>query len=145
MKRRLLFFVLFILFAGINTAFATTARIYAYDLNCTDNGSSYTFTFKANETPTFATLVLYSVSTGNKIAEQTLTGTLVKGENSFTIAKNILPGGGEMNWAVKLTAASISVGESLSYSTKDESTKYTRASAAVNTNPESDYSAEYIA
>ena len=138
MKRSLLFFGLVALLSLSGKSYAddAVARIYAYDLNRTESGDNYTFTFKANEVPTSAALVFYSASTGRKIAEKSLSGTFVKGENSVTLSKSQLLGGGEMYWGIKLTADEI---ESFGQVYADASLTYNRAYANVDTHPESDF------
>ena len=134
MKR--LFALSFILCLFVTSTFATaTARIFAYDLRLTTEGDNYTFSFKANETPTEAALVFYSVGTGKIIGEKPLVG-IVKGENSVTLSRNELAGGGTMNWGVKLHGANIATLQTVF---TDNTTAYKRGFAVVNTNPESDY------
>lgn len=137
MKRSLLFFVLVALLSVSGKSYAddAVARIYAYDLNRTESGDNYTFTFKANEVPTSAALVFYSASTGRKMAEKALSGPFVKGENSVTLSKSELLGGGEMYWGIKLSADAIT-----SFGKVFESSKtYNRLHATVDNSPESDY------
>ena len=114
---------------------ANPARIYAYNLNVTQTGENYTFTFTANETPTSAALVFYDATTGDEVGELSLTG-IVKGANEVTFAPVQFPGGGYMNWGVKLHADPIA-NFGLVYA--DASLTYNRAYANVDASPESDY------
>lgn len=137
MKR--LFALSFILCLFVTSTFATaTARIFAYDLRLTTEGDNYTFSFKANEAPTEASLVFYSVGTGKIIGEKALTG-IVKGANSVTLSRNELVGGGTMNWGVKLHAGAISsVGEFTDVA-RGIYNFYLPQGIAVNNCTESDY------
>lgn len=133
--KKVLFLLSFLCLYVAGSHAAATARIMAYDLRLTTEGENYTFTFKANEAPTEATLVFYSVGTGKIIGEKPLAG-IVKGANSITLSRNELPGGGTMNWGVKLHAGAI---ESFGLVYADASLTYARAYANVDAHPESDY------
>ncbi len=115
-----------------------TAAIMAYNLNVVENGDNYTFTFNANSDAVSANLIFYA-------ADNTEVGAIelanvVKGANSFTIAKNELPGeaGTTMTWAVELQGQSISNIGKLYEDKSLIATSTSRLFNAVNNNPESD-------
>ena len=105
----------------------------AYDLRLTTEGENYTFTFKANEAPTEAALVFYSVGTGKIIGEKPLAG-IVKGANSVTLNRNELAGGGTMNWGVKLHAGAIE-----NFEVIHTGTDLKKCHLTIDNSPESDY------
>ena len=112
-----------------------TARIFAYDLSLTTEGTNYTFSFKANETPTSASIVFYNSTTGEYIDEVAIDSP-TSGSNSKTIAQDDLPGGGTMTWGIKLHGADITTLQTVH---TDNVTAYKRGFAVINTNPESDF------
>ena len=109
------------------------ARIFAYDLRLTTEGDNYTFSFKANEAPTEASLVFYSIGTGKIIGEKALVG-IVKGANSVTLNRNELAGGGTMNWGVKLHAGAIE-----NFEVIHTGTDLKKCHLTIDNSPESDY------
>lgn len=132
--RRFTLSVLLALFTIAGMAQAT-ARIFAYDLNVTHEGDVYTFTFKANQTPTTASIVFFNASTGAPVGEVALSD-VVAGANSKEVNLSQMPAAGLMTWGVKLHGANIT---SLQTVYQDNTTTYKRGFAVVNTNPESDF------
>lgn len=115
-----------------------TAAIMAYNLNVVESGNNYVFTFNANSDAVSANLVFYA-------ADNTEVGTIelahvVKGTNTFTIAKSELPGevGATMTWAVELQGQAISNIGKLYEDKSLIATSTSRLFNAVNNNPESD-------
>lgn len=136
--KKVLFLLSFLCLYVAGSHAAATARIMAYDLRLTTEGENYTFTFKANEAPTEATLVFYSVGTGKIIGEKPLAG-IVKGANSVTLSRNELPGGGTMNWGVKLHAGAIASLAEYTDVSRGIYNFYHPRGIAVNNCTESDY------
>ena len=136
--KKVLFLLSFLCLYVAGSHAAATARIMAYDLRLTTEGENYTFTFKANEAPTEAALVFYSVGTGKIIGEKPLAG-IVKGANSVTLSRNQLPGGGTMNWGVKLHAGAIASIAELTDNSTHKYEFYLPQGIAVNNCTESDY------
>ena len=138
MKKLLL--SLIALFAMISMA--TAQRAWAYDLDLTSSGDSYTFTFKAvtaaNATLVFdeagveaGTIDLGSVSAGVNIVTKTA-------DELLTVIKK----SGDFNWSVKMSGEAIAAGSTLKEVT--DQTRgiydfYNMMDVLVDNNPESDY------
>ena len=99
MKKITLF--LFALLAMVSSANAQ--RAWAYGLGLASEGDSYTFTFKAT-TAANATLVLYQ--DGAEVSTVDL-GSVVAGDNTFTLTKDQINQVGIFNWGVKLTGNAV--------------------------------------
>ncbi len=114
------------------------ASIMAYNLNVVENGDNYTFTFNANSDAVSANLIFYA--TDNTEAGAIELANIVKGANSFTIAKSELPGevGIAMTWAVELQGQSISNIGKLYEDKSLIASSTSRLFNAINNNPESD-------
>lgn len=116
----------------------TIAAIMAYNLNVVENGDNYTFTFNANSDAVSANLIFYTAD--NTEAGAIELANVVKGANSFTIAKDELPGevGTAMTWAVELQGQAISNVGTL-YKATSKSLGLTRPFISINNSPESEY------
>lgn len=115
------------------------ASIMAYNLNVVENGDNYTFTFNANSDAVSANLIFYTAD--NTEAGAIELANVVKGANSFTIAKDELPGevGTAMTWAVELQGQSISnIGKLYEDKSLIATTGTSRLFNVINNNPESD-------
>ena len=109
MKKLLL--SLIALFAMISMA--TAQRAWAYDLDLTSSGDSYTFTFKA-VTAGDATLVFYK----DGVEAGTLNlGSVIAGDNTLTKTSEALletiQQSGDFTWGVKMSAGAIAAGTEL--------------------------------
>ena len=114
------------------------ASIMAYNLNVVENGDNYTFTFNANSDAVSASLIFYAADNTEVGAVEL--ANVVKGANTFTIAKDELPGeaGTTMIWAVELQGQSISNIGKLYEDKSLIATGTSRLFNAINNNPESD-------
>lgn len=114
------------------------ASIMAYNLNVVENGDNYTFTFNANSDAVSANLIFYAAD--NTEAGAVELANVVKGANSFTIAKSELPGevDATMTWAVELQGQAISNVGTL-YKATSKSLGLTRPFISINNSPESEY------
>jgi hypothetical protein len=90
-------------FTSKGVAQGIVPRICAYNLNLTEEGSDYVFTFDANTDARTANLVFYDQLSGDSVGTLPL-NNVVKGENSFTIPAADLPGLHDqvLNWSVDL-------------------------------------------
>ncbi len=115
-----------------------TAAIMAYNLNVVENGDNYTFTFNTNSDAVSASLIFYAAD--NTEAGAIELANVVKGANTFTIAKSELPGevGTAMTWAVELQGQAISNVGTL-YKATSKSLGLTRPFISINNSPESEY------
>ena len=104
---------LYLLHGTSLTAFTTEGvqqpvvkNIYAYDLKSTrENDGSYTFTFKANQDATDASIVFTDAS-GNEAGSKTVEAK--EGDNSITLSQDELPGNdGTLNWSVRLRGEAV--------------------------------------
>ena len=132
-------FTLF-LFATLFSALSFAAqpkRIYAYGLSATLEGTMYTFSFSANETPTSGRMLFYDATTSELVGEIALTSPVL-GVNNVQISVDELPGihNQQLNWAVELSAAKVTAYEKI-YA--DASHKYRRGHSNVDVSPESDH------
>ena len=116
----------------------TIAAIMAYNLNVVESGDNYVFTFNANSDAVSANLIFYT--TDNTEVGAIELANVVKGANTFTIAKNELPGevGTAMTWAVELQGQAISNVGTL-YKATSKSLGLTRPFISINNSPESEY------
>ena len=109
--------------------------IFAYDLNRTtnDNGN-YVFTFKSNATASEAYLVFTDSVSGEEVGRIALSD-IVSGENTVTLAPEELPGenGQVLSWAVNVVGQPITTIQRVN----DTYATYTRATVAIDRNPES--------
>ena len=114
------------------------ASIMAYNLNVVENGDNYVFSFNANSDAVSANLIFYAADNTEVGAVEL--ANVVKGANSFTIAKDELPGevGATMTWAVELQGQSISNIGTL-YKATSKSLGLTRPFISINNSPESEY------
>ena len=112
-------------------------RICAYNLNLTEDGSDYVFTFDANTDARTANIVFYDQSSGDSVGTLPL-NNVVKGENSFTIPAADLPGlhNQVLNWSVDLETYAVTEWNKV-YSTTDYN--FTRPFISINNSPESSY------
>lgn len=139
MKKILLSFVA--LFAMVSMA--TAQRAWAYDLELTPSGDSYTFAFKA-VTAGDATLVFYKEG----VEAGTLNlGSVSAGANTVTKTSEELLGAiqqsGDFTWGVKMTGSAIAEMKEL---TKDSETDFhfwMPTGVAVDNNPESPYFSQF--
>lgn len=115
-----------------------TAAIMAYNLNVVESGDNYVFTFNANSDAVSANLIFYT--TDNTEVGAIELANVVKGANTFTIAKSELPGevGTAMTWAVELQGQAISNVGTL-YKATSKSLGLTRPFISINNSPESEY------
>lgn len=125
-------------FTTIGVDQPTIAAIMAYNLNVVESGDNYTFTFNANSDAVSANLIFYTAD--NTEAGAIELANVVKGANSFTIAKDELPGeaGTTMTWAVELQGLAIGNVGTL-YKATSESLGLTRPFISINNSPESEY------
>lgn len=116
----------------------TIAAIMAYNLNVVENEDNYTFTFNANSDAVSANLIFYAADNTEVGAVEL--ANVVKGANTFTIAKSELPGevGATMTWAVELQGHSIGNVGTL-YKATSKSLGLTRPFISINNSPESEY------
>ena len=114
------------------------ASIMAYNLNVVESGDNYVFSFNANSDAVSANLIFYAADNTEVGAVEL--ANVVKGANSFTIAKDELPGdvGATMTWAVELQGQSISNISTL-YKATSKSLGLTRPFISINNSPESEY------
>ena len=110
-------------------------RVYAYDLDMTEEENSYIFSFKANENANSGSIILYN---GKNIAQEyTIDASITKGTNvTHSISKAELPKLAAMTWAVKLNGEKI---EQLKEYSDDSHKFYFPQGIATNTNPESNH------
>lgn len=127
-----IFLSLFALIAMVVTTYAQ--RAWAYDLNLSSTGESYTFEFKATTAAT-ATLLL-SDEEGNNVGTLDL-GAVVAGSNTFTYTTDQLPKAGKMNWAVKLTGGAVV--EEVALKELNSTLFYNMMGIVADVNPESDH------
>ena len=109
--------------------------IFAYDLNrTTDDDGHYVFSFKSNSDATEACLVFTDSVSGEEAGRIALTN-IVEGLNTVTLAPEDLPGsdGQVLSWAVNVTGEAITSIERVN----DFNASYTRATVAIDRNPES--------
>lgn len=125
-------------FTTIGVDQPATAAIMAYNLNVVENGDNYTFTFNTNSDAVSASLIFYAADNTEVGAVEL--ANVVKGANTFTIAKDELPGeaGTTMIWAVELQGQSISNIGKLYEDKSLIATGTSRLFNAINNNPESD-------
>ena len=114
------------------------ASIMAYNLNVVESGDNYVFSFNANSDAVSANLIFYAADNTEVGAVEL--ANVVKGANSFTIAKDELPGdvGATMTWAVELQGQSISNIGKLYEDKSLIASSTSRLFNTVNNNPESD-------
>lgn len=124
-------------FTSKGVAQGIVPRICAYNLNLTEEGSDYVFTFDANTDARTANLVFYDQLSGDSVGTLPL-NNVVKGENSFTIPAADLPGLHDqvLNWSVDLKTYAVTEWNKV-YSTTDYN--FTRPFIAINNSPESPY------
>lgn len=124
-------------FTSKGVAQGIVPRICAYNLNLTENGSDYVFTFDANTDARTANLVFYDQLSGDSVGTLPL-NNVVKGENSFTIPAADLPGLHDqvLNWSVDLETYAVTEWNKV-YSTTDYN--FTRPFISINNSPESPY------
>ena len=123
-------------FTTANVAQPVVPAIVAYDLNVTNNGGVYTFSYNANSDAKAAALVFYKdgVEAGRVVVD------VKKGANTYELAADMLPGaeGDTFTWALDLTGEAIAnfgiVAEEKSLIESSTS----RLFNAVNTNPETE-------
>ena len=109
--------------------------IFAYDLNRTTNDDgNYVFTFKSNATASEAYLVFTDSVSGEEVGRITL-NDIVSGENTVALAPEDLPGddGQVLSWAVNVVGQPITTIQRVN----DTYATYTRATVAIDRNPES--------
>ena len=114
------------------------ASIMAYNLNVVESGDNYVFSFNANSDAVSANLIFYAADNTEVGAVEL--ANVVKGANTFTIAKDELPGdvGATMTWAVELQGQPISnIG--ILYKATSKSLSLTRPFISINNSPESEY------
>ena len=115
--------------------------IFAYDLRSTENTNhSYTFSFKANNAATQATLTFTDANSGNEVGSIALDG-VTAGDNAFTISSAELPGGDNqsMNWSVTLHGRDITSIRRLNGRKSDTQYVYNHATVTVDRSPESEW------
>ena len=123
-------------FTTANVAQPVVPAIVAYDLNVTNNGGVYTFSYNANSDAKAAALVFYKdgVEAGRVVVD------VKKGANTYELAADMLPGaeGDTFTWALDLTGEAIAnFGIVASEKSLIESST-SRLFNAVNTNPETE-------
>ena len=109
--------------------------IFAYDLNRTsDNNGNYVFTFKCNSNAIDACIVFTDSVSGEEVGRINL-NDIVEGDNAITLAPEELPGedGQVLSWAVNVTGEAITSIERVN----SVNATYTRATVAIDRNPES--------
>ena len=135
MKRIFISFLALIAIAGA----ANAQRVWAYDLNSTQEDDAYTFEFKATSASTTANMVFVDIN-GNEVAKVAL-NNVVQGENSVTLKLTEIHKDA-INWAIELKGEPITAGETLVEVT-DQSRGiydfYNMMDVLVDNNPESDY------
>ena len=135
MKKITLF--LFAITMSLFSFAAQPKRIYAYGLSATLEGTMYTFSFSANETPTSGRMLFYDATTSELVGEIALTSPVL-GVNNVQISVDELPGihNQQLNWAVELSAAAVTAYEKIY---EDAASKYCRGYSNVDVSPESDH------
>lgn len=114
-------------------------HVCAYNLNVTQDGANYIFSFEANSVARNANIIFYDQSTGDEIGNIEL-GKIQEGNNSFTIAAKDLPGIHDqvLTWALDMNGYAISEVALI----KEDQTLITYSTSrlfnAVNTNPASE-------
>ncbi len=123
-------------FTTVGVAQPVVPAIVAYDLNVTNNGGVYTFSYNANSDAKAAALVFYKEG----VEAGRVTVDVKKGANTYELAADLLPGeGGDVfTWALDLTGEAIAnFGIVASEKSLIESST-SRLFNAVNTNPETE-------
>ena len=114
-------------------------HVCAYNLNVTQDGSNYIFTFDANSVARGANIIFYDQATGDEVGNIEL-GKIQEGNNSFTIAAKDLPGIHDqvLTWALDMNGYSISEVALIKEDKSLIAIGTSRLFNAVNTNPESE-------
>jgi len=123
-------------FCSIVVNAAATPRVWAYDLNVTDNGDSYTFSFKSTATATSGKLIFYNeTDTIQKIA---LSTPIIHGQNTETVLKSNLQSVEEgMNWAIQLSGDPITKVAEVTDQSRGIYDFYNTMGVVVDNDPES--------
>ena len=134
MKRLLFCLIIACLWGNIAISATTIPHIMAYDLRVAQSGNDYTFTFFANTQPISGKLLFHTIS-GESLGEYTIPQPLQSGDNTITIPASALPSSHTtIAWSLQLSAAS-----NPQFGIIYEGEVCTRAYAAINNHPESDY------
>ena len=108
-------------------------RIWAYNLQLTQYDNNCTFDFYSTADATSANLVFFNQD-GSE-ADKVAISNVEAGFNTFTLALNQIPGSGQRNWGVELSADAIKD----PYLIMSMKGFYMPFGVAVNTNPESEH------
>ena len=113
------------------------ARVYAYDLNVTNNGDSYTFSFKPNTNAVTGNLLLYSEDGASVVQTLPISKAIVAHTvTTITLNKAELPDQSEVPWAIELSGNAI---PAFAETFADADYRFARAHAVVDNSPESEY------
>jgi len=113
------------------------ARVFAYNLTSSYNGSGYDISFDLNEDANSVDIILNDNDSGQEAAVIPL-GSLSKGNQHTVVPNSDIPEGGEYFWSIRANADNVTRFTKIS----DDSEKYkyfTPKSAAIDKSPESDY------
>ena len=113
------------------------ARVYAYDLNVTNNGDSYTFSFKPNTNAVTGNLLLYSEDGASVVQTLPISKAIVAHTvTTITLNKAELPDQSDIPWAIQLSGNPI---PAFAETFADNDYRFARAHATIDNSPESEY------
>lgn len=108
--------------------------IMAYDLKLKEEANSYTFTFVANSNSNYSS-VIFKNAKGETCGEYPIPN-VVKGANTFTLAKTDIPVGDKLTWEIKLTGNAI--GKVAKLNGTNGTGNFSQGCVAINNSTESD-------
>ena len=112
-------------------------RVYAYALDVTDNGDSYTFSFKPNTDAVGGNLLLYNEDRTDVVQTHAITSSLVAHTAAtITLNKSDLPNQTNIPWAIELSGNAIPV---FAETFADADYRFAKGHATVDNSPESEY------
>ena len=112
-------------------------RVYAYALDVTDNGDSYTFSFKPNTDAVSGNLLLYNEDRTDVEQTHAITSSLVAHTAAtITLNKSDLPNQTNIPWAIELSGNAIPV---FAETFADADYRFAKGHATVDNSPESEY------
>ncbi|MBQ9144023.1 MAG: hypothetical protein IJX60_03650, partial [Paludibacteraceae bacterium] len=117
---------------------AEARRIWAYDLNLTEQTGTYTFNFKAITAANQAYILFYN-NDGEEIGRYPL-DNVVKGQNTFTLLQcDIAAYQNQVHWALELHADPIKNIVEITSADEDKFYYYLPQGVAINNNPLSEH------
>jgi len=115
---------------------SASARIFAYNLSSSYNGTGYDISFDLNEDALSANLIMIDPNTEDE--KVIPLGSLAKGTQHITIPNGDIPETGEYNWSISVNADNVT--QFTKISDDGEMYKYfAPKSVAIDNSPESDY------